>query len=57
VRLPFDQNPSRRLVAMLLAEEFPESSLVALAGLDTATDRPVWEWPNADGDVVVSKGL
>jgi len=38
MRLLFDQNLSRRLIS-LLAKVFPDSTHVALVGLDTATDR------------------
>jgi predicted nuclease of predicted toxin-antitoxin system len=54
VKLLFDQNLSRHLVFMV-AEEFPESSHVVLVGLDTATDRLVWEYAKANGYVIVSK--
>ena len=39
----------------MVAEEFPESSHVVLVGLDTATDRLVWEYAKANGYVIVSK--
>lgn len=54
MRLLFDQNLSRRLVS-LLRTEFPGSSHVVLLGLDTATDREVWEHARANGFGVVSK--
>ena len=49
-----DQNLSRRLVKAL-AEEFPDSSHVALVSLATATDREVWEFAKANGYTIVSK--
>ena len=42
MRLLFDQNLSRRLVAML-SVEFPDSKHVTDAELETATDRDIWE--------------
>jgi predicted nuclease of predicted toxin-antitoxin system len=50
----FDQNLSRRLVS-LLRIDFPDSSHVVLLGLDTATDREVWEYARANGFGIVSK--
>jgi hypothetical protein len=44
VKLLFDQDLSRRLVG-LLADIFPDSSHVALVGLDTASDREIWTYP------------
>lgn len=54
MRLLFDQNLSRRLVSLLRAE-FPDSSHVVLLGLDTATDRAVWDYAKANGFGIVSK--
>jgi predicted nuclease of predicted toxin-antitoxin system len=54
MKLLFDQNLSRRLVAML-AEEFPGSAHVVSLGLDTSTDREVWEFAGENDFVVVSK--
>jgi predicted nuclease of predicted toxin-antitoxin system len=54
VRLLLDQNLSRVLVRRL-AGEYPESVHVAEIGLDTATDREIWEYAGEHGYVVVSK--
>ena len=39
----------------MLTEEFPDSSHVALVGLDKATDREVWEYARDNDYMVVSK--
>lgn len=52
--LPFDQNLSRRLPA-LVAAEFPGSQHVLLAGLATAGDRTVWAYAAARGLAITSK--
>lgn len=54
MRLLFDQNLSRRLVAMLAAE-YPGSRHVADLGLDTATDRAIWDYAGEHGFMIVSK--
>lgn len=54
MKLLLDQNLSRVLVPRL-AEEYSESVHVAEVGLDTATDREIWEYAGGRGYVVVSK--
>lgn len=54
MKLLYDQNLSRRLVQRL-ESEFPESRHVADVGLDTATDREVWEHAREHDLVIVSK--
>lgn len=54
MRLLFDQNLSRRLVGML-RDAFPDSVHVVDAGLDTATDREIWEYASEHDLIVVSK--
>jgi predicted nuclease of predicted toxin-antitoxin system len=54
VRLLFDQNLARRLVAKL-AVEYPDSTHVADLNLDTATDRAIWEYAGAHNYVIASK--
>ncbi len=54
MKLLFDQNLSRMLVRRL-ADEYPESVHVAGVGLDTATDREIWEYAGQTGYVIVSK--
>jgi predicted nuclease of predicted toxin-antitoxin system len=54
VKLLFDQNLSRHLVGQL-AREFPDSRHVTEVGLDTATDREIWDFAGGHGFVIVSK--
>jgi predicted nuclease of predicted toxin-antitoxin system len=54
VKLLLDQNLSRRLVAGIEGS-FPGSVHVTDVGLDTASDRSIWEWAGERGYVVVSK--
>jgi predicted nuclease of predicted toxin-antitoxin system len=54
VKLLFDQNVSRALVRRL-ADEYLESVHVAEIGLDTATDREIWEYAGERDYVIVSK--
>jgi predicted nuclease of predicted toxin-antitoxin system len=52
--LLFDQNLSRRLVA-LLAAEYPGSEHVATAGLSGADDMIIWRYAASRGLIVTSK--
>ncbi|MEA3642860.1 MAG: DUF5615 family PIN-like protein [Lamprobacter sp.] len=54
MKLLLDENLSRRLVPFL-QDDFPGSSQVALAGLERASDREVWEYAQRNGFVVVTK--
>jgi predicted nuclease of predicted toxin-antitoxin system len=54
VKLLFDQNLSRRLVGEL-EQQFPDSVHVASVGLDTATDREIWDFAAEHDYVIVSK--
>jgi len=54
VKLLFDENVSRRLVA-LLANEYPGSTHVRDAGLRAAADSLIWEYARDQGYVIVSK--
>lgn len=54
MRLLFDQNLSRHLVRLLDAA-FPSSRHVVDIGLDTATDREIWDYAREHGFVIVSK--
>ena len=54
MKLLFDQNLSRRLVA-LIGSAFPESRHVIDYGLDAATDREIWDHAATHGYVIVSK--
>lgn len=54
MRLLFDQNLSRHLVRHLVGE-YPDSEHVTDVGLDTASDREIWDYA-ADHDLaIVSK--
>lgn len=54
MKLLFDQNLSRKLVEQLLGV-FPESRHVTVDGLDTATDREIWDYAREHGYAIVSK--
>ncbi len=54
MRLLFDQNLARRLVAKL-SVEYPDSAHVADLKLDTATDRAIWDYAGAHDYVIASK--
>ena len=54
MKLLFDQNLSRRLVAALQGE-FPGSIHVSDAGLQASSDGDVWEYALNNGLVIVSK--
>ena len=54
MRLLFDQNLSRRLVNRL-ADLFPDSSHVAMVGLEYASDEAVWGYARANCFIIVTK--
>jgi predicted nuclease of predicted toxin-antitoxin system len=54
VKLILDENLSRRIVPAL-QEAFPGTTQVALAGLERASDREVWEFAKAGGFAIVTK--
>lgn len=54
MKLLLDENLSRRIVP-LLREAWPETTQVALAGLEKASDRELWEFAKSNGFVIVSK--
>ncbi len=54
MKLLLDQNLSRFLVGSL-SEPFPGSAHVTALGLDTATDREVWQFAREHDYVLVSK--
>jgi predicted nuclease of predicted toxin-antitoxin system len=54
MRLLLDENLSRRIVP-LLQHTFPETTQVALIGLERASDREVWEYSKAQGYAIVTK--
>ncbi|HTV43541.1 MAG TPA: DUF5615 family PIN-like protein [Candidatus Sulfotelmatobacter sp.] len=54
MKLLFDQNLSFKLCERL-ADLFPGSDQVRLAGLEFADDRAIWDFAKANGFTVVSK--
>lgn len=54
MKLLFDQNLSRKLVDRV-RHVFPGSDHVAAIGLDTASDREIWDYARERGYAVVSK--
>ena len=54
MKLLFDQNLSFKLCDRL-ADLFPDSNQVRLAGLDAADDRAIWEFAKANGLTIVSQ--
>lgn len=54
MKLLLDENLSRRLVPFLQAE-FPDSTQVALAGLERATDLVIWTHARDHGYVIVTR--
>ena len=54
MKLLFDQNLSRTLVDAL-REVIPDCQHVIALGLDTATDREIWECARENDYVIVSK--
>jgi predicted nuclease of predicted toxin-antitoxin system len=53
-RLLLDQNVSPKL-AVWLADIFPGSVHVYTIGLDSETDRNIWEYARENGFIIVSK--
>lgn len=54
MKLLLDENLSRRLVPFL-QEDYPGSSQVALEGLESATDREIWQFAKEGGYVIVTR--
>ena len=54
MKLLFDQNLSFKLCDRL-ADLFPGSSQVRLAGLDRADDRVIWDFAKAGGFIMVTQ--
>ena len=54
MKLLLDQNLSRRLIPGLLPH-FPESTQVAVAGLEKATDHEIWQFAKAHSYIIVTK--
>ena len=54
MRLLLDENLSRRLVPFL-QHDFPGSTQVVLLGMESASDKEVWQRARDDGYVVVTR--
>jgi predicted nuclease of predicted toxin-antitoxin system len=54
MKLLLDENLSRRTVAFLL-DSFPESTQIALLGMENADDRAVWDYAKTNHFVIVTK--
>lgn len=54
MKLLLDENLSRRLVPFLL-HDYPGSSQVVLEGLESASDREVWDHARKYGYVIVTR--
>jgi predicted nuclease of predicted toxin-antitoxin system len=54
MKLLFDQNLSPKLVPRL-ADLFPGSMHVSMAGLDCAEDGQIWEYARVNGLAIVTK--
>lgn len=54
MKLLLDENLSRRLVPFL-QHDYPDSSQVVLLGMESATDKEVWQKAKEDGYVIVTR--
>src|SRR6476659_9866322 len=54
MKLLFDQNLSYKLCSRL-ADLFPDAMQVWLVGLETATDRQIWEYAGTNGFTIVTQ--
>ena|ERR1700690_62091 len=54
MKLLLDENLSRRLIPFL-QHHYPESTQVALVGLETATDQALWEYAKENEFVIVTR--
>jgi predicted nuclease of predicted toxin-antitoxin system len=54
MKLLLDENLSRRLVPFL-QNEFPDSTQVALIGLERADDREIWQYAKSNDYVIVTR--
>ncbi len=54
MKLLLDENLSRRLVPFL-QHDFPDTSQVVLLGMESATDKEVWQRARDDGYVIVTR--
>lgn len=56
MKLLLDENLSRRLVPFL-QHAYPETSQVVLLGMESATDKEVWQRARDDGFVIVTRDV
>ena len=56
MKLLLDENLSRRLVPFL-QHDFPGSSQVVLLGMQSASDKEVWQKAKDDGYVIVTRDV
>lgn len=54
MKLLLDESLSRRLVPFL-QHDYPNTSQVVLLGMESATDKEVWQRAKADGYVIVTR--
>jgi len=54
MKLLLDENLSRRLVPFL-QHDFPGSTQVALLGMESASDRAIWQLAKDEGYVIVTR--
>ncbi|OYT90210.1 MAG: hypothetical protein CFE43_19550 [Burkholderiales bacterium PBB3] len=54
MKLLLDENLSRRLIPFL-QHDYPDSSQVVLLGMESATDKTVWQRAKDDGYVIVTR--
>jgi len=54
MKLLLDENLSRRLVPFLITD-YPDSTQVALLGMERTDDRGIWEYARKHGFVIVTR--
>ncbi|MCX7101206.1 MAG: DUF5615 family PIN-like protein [Methylobacter sp.] len=54
MKLLLDENLSRRVVPFIL-DAFPESTQIALLGMENSTDKDIWHYAKAHDYVIVTK--
>ena len=54
MKLLLDENLSRRIVPFL-QDAFPQSTQVALLGMESATDQEIWDYARKQGYVIVTR--
>lgn len=56
MKLLLDENLSRRLVPFL-QHDYPDSNQVVLLGMESASDKEVWQKAKIDGYVIVTRDV